>query len=87
MQRYPTLYVDLSVRDERIAPNGQISDGWYELLIKFPNRFMIGVDTFSLSRWKNFDAAVTMIRKWLTQLPEDVAKKISYNNAAALLIR
>ena len=87
LQRYPTLYVDLSVRDERIAPNGQISDEWYELLIKFPNRFMVGVDTFSLSRWKNFDAAVTIIRRWLTQLPEDVAKNIAYNNAEALLIR
>jgi hypothetical protein len=45
LQRYPALYVDLSVRDERIAPNGQISDEWYELLVRFSNRFMIGVDT------------------------------------------
>ena len=85
LQRYPTLYIDLSVRDERVAPNGQISDAWYELLVKFPNRFIIGVDTFSLSRWNNFDAAVSVTRNWLSQLPEDVAKKISYHNAVAFL--
>ena len=85
LQRYPSLYIDLSVRDERVAPNGQISDAWYELLIRFPDRFMIGVDTFSLSRWNNYDAAVKVIRNWLSQLPEDIAKKISYDNPVVLL--
>ena len=83
LQRYPALYVDLSVRDERIAPHGQISDEWYELLVQFPNRFMIGVDTYSLSRWNNFDPAVATIRNWLAQLPDDVAKQLAYDNAAA----
>ena len=84
LQRYPALYVDLSVRDERIAPNGQISDEWYELFIRFPNRFMVGVDTYSLSRWNNFDAAVATIRNWLAQLPDEVAKQLAYGNAATL---
>ena len=84
LQRYPVLYVDLSVRDERIAPNGQISDEWYELFIRFPNRFMVGVDTYSLSRWNNFDAAVATIRNWLAQLPDEVAKQLAYGNAATL---
>ena len=84
LQRYPVLYVDLSVRDERIAPNGQISDEWYELFIRFPNRFMVGVDTYSLSRWNNFDAAAATIRNWLAQLPDEVAKQLAYGNAATL---
>ncbi|MDX1812245.1 MAG: amidohydrolase, partial [Gammaproteobacteria bacterium] len=83
LQRYPALHVDLSVRDERIAPNGQISDEWYELFIRFPNRFMVGVDTYSLSRWKNFDSAVAVIRHWLAQLPDDIAKQLAYDNAAS----
>ncbi len=83
LQRYPALSIDLSVRDERIAPDGRISDDWYELLIRFPGRFMVGVDTFSLSRWQHFDAAVATIRHWLAQLPDDVARRLGYDNAAA----
>ena len=84
LQRYPALYVDLSVRDERIAPNGQISNDWYELFIRFPDRFIVGVDTYSLSRWNHFDSAVTTMRNWLAQLPGDVAKQLAYDNCAAL---
>lgn len=83
LQRYPALTIDLSVRDDRIAPNGRISDDWYELFIRFPDRFMVGVDTFSLSRWHHFDAAVATIRHWLRQLPDDVARQLAYDNAAA----
>lgn len=84
LQRYPALTIDLSVRDDRIAPDGRISDDWYELFIRFPDRFMVGVDTFSLSRWHQFDAAVATIRNWLGQLPDDVAEQLAYDNAAAL---
>lgn len=84
LQRYPALYVDLSVRDERIAPNGRINDEWYELFVKFPGRFLVGVDTYSLSRWNDFDAAVATMRNWLAQLPDDIARQLAYGNAAAL---
>jgi hypothetical protein len=83
LQRYPALSIDLSVRDERIAPDGQISDDWYVLFLRFPDRFMVGVDTFSLSRWQQFDAAVATVRRWLAQLPEDVAQRLAHDNAAA----
>ena len=83
LQRYPTLSIDLSVRDERIAPDGKIRDEWYELFVRYPDRFMIGVDTYSLSRWQHFDTAVFNIRHWLAQLPDDVAKRLAYDNAVA----
>jgi len=82
LQRYPFLIIDLSMRDERIAPSGQLDDAWYELLVSYPDRFVIGVDTYSLSRWHEFDAAVTAMRNWLVQLPDDVAARLSYGNAA-----
>lgn len=84
MQRYPGLIVDLSMRDERIAPQGSLDDAWYELLVTYPNRFLVGVDTYSPSRWQEFDGAVARIRNWLSQLPEDVAEKLAYRNAEAL---
>lgn len=84
LQRYPALTVDLSVRDERIAPDGEISDDWYELFVRFPDRFIVGVDTYSLARWQNFDTAVATLRHWLAQLPDEVARRLAHDNAARL---
>jgi hypothetical protein len=83
LQRYPALSIDLSVRDDRIAPNGRLNNDWYELLLRFPDRLMVGVDTYSPSRWKYFDSVVESIRTWLAQLPDDVARRLAYDNAAA----
>ena len=84
LQRYPTLIIDLSMRDERIAPQGRLDDAWYELFVTYPNRFVVGVDTYSPSRWQQFDAVVAGIQHWLSQLPDDVAKKLAYGNAETL---
>jgi len=87
LQRYPQLHVDLSVRDERMAPGGKLSDDWYTLFVRFPGRFMIGVDTFSTDRWKRFDQVTAKIRHWLSQLPPDIAKQIAFDNADRLFRR
>ena len=84
LRRYPFLSVDLSVRDERIAPNGKISNAWYELFITLPDRFMIGMDTYSLSRWREYGKVADTIRHWTRQLPEDVAERLTFLNAAEM---
>lgn len=81
LSRYPELHIDLSMRDERVAPGGVIADEWYELFVTFPDRFMVGVDTYSSQRWRRFEFANRGIRQWLKQLPEDVAGKLAYENA------
>jgi len=86
LRRYPQLHIDLSVRDERIAPGGKLSDDWYELFVKFPDRFMLGVDTYSTSRWKSFDRVANKIRNWLEQLPADIAQQIAFDNADRVLL-
>jgi len=82
LQRYPNLSIDVSMRDERIAPNGIISDDWYELFVTYPDRVMIGADTYSTERWQMLDTAVGTMLGWLAQIPDDVAVKLAYNNAA-----
>ena len=84
LRRYPNLLIDVSMRDERIAPDGIVDDDWYELFVTYPNRFMIGVDTFSTARWHMFNSAVETIRNWLAQLPDEIALQIAYGNAAKL---
>ena len=83
LERYPALRIDVSMRDDRIELNGEIADAWYELFLSFPDRFMIGVDTFSASRWDDFGIAAARIRSWLALLPDEVASRLAYQNAAA----
>jgi hypothetical protein len=82
--RYPHLYVDLSVRDDRIAPGGKLDQQWENLLWEFPDRFLTGVDTFSAERWEQYHLIASHIRNWLEQLPQDVSAKIAYRNAASV---
>ena len=84
LQRYDSLTVDLSMRDERIAPSGELTDDWYELFVRYPDRFILGVDTYSTQRWDDFDSAVSTIQRWLSQLPEEVRLKLAYENASAI---
>jgi hypothetical protein len=84
LQRYPALSIDLSMRDERIAPDSKLDDAWYQLFMDYPDRFMVGVDTYSLQRWNSFDSAVTVMRNWLAQLPDDIAERLAYGNAATV---
>lgn len=86
LQRYPQLHVDLSVRDNRIAPKGKLADKWYNLFIQHPERFLVGVDTFSTNRWREYGAITRAIRSWLKQLPQDVAKRLAYHNARRILL-
>ena len=84
LQRYPGLYIDLSVRDQRVAPDGQLDPQWELLLLEYSERFMVGVDTYSTERWHAFAEVVSQIRNWLDQLPGDVSGAIAYRNAARL---
>ena len=84
LQRYPGLYIDLSVRDQRIAPNGQLDPEWELLLLEYSQRFMVGVDTYRTERWHGFAEVVSQIRSWLDQLPDEVSSAIAYRNAARL---
>jgi len=82
LERYPSLYVDLSVRDERVAPSGQLDPEWELLLMEYSGRFMVGVDTYRTDRWHAFAEVVSQIRHWLDQLPEQVSSALAYRNAA-----
>jgi hypothetical protein len=82
LDRYPGLYLDLSVRDQRIAPGGRLDPQWEWLLMEYSDRFMVGVDTYRTSRWRGFPMLVDRIRGWLDQLPESVANAIAHDNAA-----
>lgn len=81
LQRYPQLMLDLSMRNERIAPQGELAEAWELLFFEYPDRFMVGVDTYRSQRWHEYEQVSTEARNWLKQLPEDIAQQIAMNNA------
>ncbi|MGM0595012.1 MAG: amidohydrolase family protein [Pseudomonadota bacterium] len=84
LERYPALSVDLSVRSGRVAPEGELGEAWLELFLRHPERFLIGVDTFSRQRWRHFPELTEATRQWLSQLPPSVADALAHGNARRL---
>jgi hypothetical protein len=87
LDRWPKLSVELSLRTD-VAPNGTLDPRWRDLLARHSGRFMVGTDTWTVGgtftgneRWDTYAQIVAGIRRWLAQLPADVAEAIAYRNA------
>lgn len=94
--RHPNLA--LSVRPtapfpgSMVHPKGAINDDWIALLGDFPDRFVIGSDSFVVAKAyagaeapRIFEQRSEIqrrgIRRLLSHLPEDLARRIGYENA------
>ncbi|EGI76981.1 amidohydrolase family protein [Hylemonella gracilis] len=62
----------------------QLCPEWRELMLKFPDRFLIGSDTWVNERWASYGELMRDYRSWLADLPPDVARRIAWGNGAAL---
>ena len=82
--RYPMLVGELSYRPGLTCDGGKLCPEWRELLLKYPNRFMIGSDTWVNERWQSYDELMKGYRAWLGDLPPELARKIGWENGAAL---
>ncbi|MFN3543857.1 MAG: hypothetical protein ACK4UX_03290 [Thiobacillus sp.] len=87
LARYPNLWIDTSVRDERIAPGGTLLPEWLALLERHPERFLVAVDTFSVDRWRRYGKVVATIRRWNAPLPEPLRSNLLHDNAVRLFDR
>ena len=84
MARYPRLVGELSYRPGLTCEGGRLCPEWRELLLKHPTRFVIGSDTWINHRWQYYDDTMKGYRTWLGDLPPDVARRVAWDNAAAL---
>ena len=82
--RFENLWVDISIREHEIAPNGKLDSEWEKLFLKYPDRITIGSDTWVNGQWDNYEEIIAFDRNWLAQLPADVAAKIANGNARRL---
>ena len=84
LDRYPTLWADLAFRYEP-ARAGSVAPDWRVLFERFPDRFMVGTDTYTPERWSDVTEHADWARGWLAQLPPELAHRIAYGNAETLL--
>lgn len=84
LARYPRLMGELSYRPGLACADGQLCPEWRELMLKYPDRFMIGSDTWVNQRWQYYGELMQGYRTWLGGLPADVARRIAWDNGAKL---
>jgi hypothetical protein len=99
----PNVWIELSARDPHhygglADDEGRLRTGWKAVMLKYPDRFMVGTDpvwnAHQVNRWYEADEGwlhyekfITFHRGWLTELPDEVEQKIRLDNALAFFNR
>lgn len=84
MGKYPLLMGELSYRPGLTCEGGKLCPEWRRLVQKYPERFLIGSDTWVNQRWQYYDELMRGYRTWLGDLPEALARRIAWSNGADL---
>lgn len=86
LKRYPALWCELSYR-YGITVGGRLTPEWRRLFETYPDRFLIGSDTWVDERWASYGTIIAGYREWLDQLPRAAAEQIAFRNAERLFRR
>jgi len=84
LRRHARLWCDLAFRGDQ-ARDGRVDPAWREAFDEFPQRFMVGTDTFTPERWHYIGPHADFTRQWLADLPLPLAERLAWRNADALL--
>lgn len=83
LDKYPMLWGELSYRGG-ITSGGALTPEWRDLFARYPDRFLLGSDTWISERWASYGDIMAGYRAWLNQLPPNIAAQIANGNAKAL---
>jgi hypothetical protein len=83
LRRYPTLWSDLAFRSDH-GSGGKVDAAWRAAFDEFPDRFMVGTDTFTAERWHYVGEHAKWSRAWLADLPKPLAERIAHRNGEKL---
>ncbi len=83
LRKHPNLWADLAFRSDH-ATAGKVAPGWRAAFMEFPDRFMVGTDTFTPERWFYVVEHANWSRAWLADLPREVAENIAWRNGERL---
>ncbi len=84
LDQHPALWGELSYRGGITDGSGKLTPAWRALFERYPDRFLIGSDTWINERWMSYGDIMAGYRGWLVQLPPEIAAKIAHGNAKAL---
>ena len=84
LARHRNLWTDLAFRSSH-AMGGRVVDSWRRLFTAFPDRVMVGTDTFTPERWHYVVEHAEWTRQWLLDLPPDLAERIAWRNGEAMI--
>ncbi|MCD6043586.1 MAG: amidohydrolase 2 [Burkholderiales bacterium] len=83
LRKHKNLWCDLAFRTDQ-ASGGKVDPAWRAAFTEFPDRFMVGTDTFTPERWHYIPEHADWSRRWLSDLPRDVAERIAWKNGEEL---
>ena len=83
LDAHPNVVAELALRGD-VMWGQAIDPTWRDLFLRYPDRFMVGTDTWVPSRWEDVVSGHTRTRAWLAQLPPEVASRIASGNAERL---
>lgn len=84
LRKHKSLWCDLAYRTDQ-ASGSKVDASWREAFTEFPDRFMVGTDTFTPERWHYIGPHAEFSRGWLADLPAPLAQAVGWRNAEALL--
>ena len=84
LRKHKQLWCDLAYRTDQ-ASNNKVDAAWRDAFTEFPDRFMVGTDTFTPERWHYIAPHAEFSRGWLADLPPPLAERIAWRNADSLL--
>ncbi len=84
LKKHRNLWCDLAFRGDHHS-GGKVTDEWRPVFVEFPDRFVLGTDTFTPERWLYVGEHASAARTWLATLPPALGERIAYRNAEALL--
>lgn len=83
LRKHRNLWADLAFRSDHAADGKPVPE-WRAAFLEFPDRFMVGSDSYVPERWYYVPEHAAWSRTWLADLPRDVAERIAWKNGEAL---
>ncbi len=83
LRKHKNLWCDLAFRNDHAA-GGKLDPDWRAAFMEFPDRFLVGTDTYTAERWHYVVEHANWSRGWMAELPRDVAERIAYKNGDAI---
>lgn len=83
LTKHENLWCDLAFRTDH-GSGGKVGPEWRAVFLAFPDRFVVGTDSYTPERWPYVVEHANWSRAWLKDLPPEVAERIAYKNGDAV---